>query len=152
MPGLSCELTGTWGSMNSWQSLLQNIPIRDKNVVITWVQLKLQLVLTGIFQLIITETEPSLLCCFVPSSESNQETAQPHTRGGRRTFNVLTVLQWPNPWHARIPDEHHCKEQCWQWKTTEKGSISHSLGLLKQLKPEEEETTTTAGKKPPLAG
>lgn len=55
---------------------------RDKNVVITWIQLKLWLVLTGIFQLIITETEPSLLCCFVPSSESNQETAQPHTLDG----------------------------------------------------------------------
>lgn len=92
MPGLSCELTSTWGSMNSRQSLLQNIPIRDKNVVITWVQLKLQLVLTGIFQLIITETEPSLLCCFVPSSESNQETAQPrptHVDGGELSMSWL---------------------------------------------------------------
>lgn len=32
---------------------------------------------------------------------------------------------------------------------SEKESIRHSLGLLKQLKPEEEEARTTAGKKAP---
>lgn len=125
MPGLSRELTGTCGSMNPRQSVAKHpypeiLDIQRSQIGVTWVQL----VLTGIFQLIITEMEPSLLCCFVPSSESKQEPAQPHTNGGSRASNVLTVLQQPHPWHARAPHEHHCKEQCWQWDTTQRRRAS----------------------------
>lgn len=112
---------------------------RDKNVVVTCIQLKPWLALTGIFQLIITVPEPSLLCCFAPSSESSQE-AEPW----------MSWLSYSSPTHGMPGSLRNtpAKSSADRGRVPREGGHQPFPGLLKQLKPGEEETRTTAGKSP----
>lgn len=101
---------------------------RDKNIIIIQIWLKLCLVLSAIFQVIITEREPSLLCCFVPSSESTQKRVQPHMHEWSSTPNDTAVLQQPGSWGTRIHDGQHFKEQSRQWKTPQRRASAVSFG------------------------